>query len=394
MKILLSHRFFWPDTPPYALMLRAIGEALARDGHEVSVFSSVPSYRTTGAQTVPRREQLGPLQVRRGWAFQGEKSSPVKRLANLALYCAGLFRAVVTQRPDVVTASTFPPVIAAWAASLAARAVGAKFVYHMQDIHPDVSIYGGGALGKGPLMRLQRWLDNRVLRRSDAIVVLSEDMADSLRQRKLGNLPIHIINNFSLDLFGPGTETDTAAARQDRVIFAGNLGRFQNLDRLIEGVMLALRRFPQTELLLMGDGSELPRLKARWQGNPQLRFLPFLPFDKAKPVIAGSRLGLVSLVPGLIGAAYPSKVMTYLQLGLPMVALVEPTSELARTLTENRLGTVPADDSVAAVAAAVEAALTLSDDDGHISAYYAQTFAAEVAFDKWHHLIAGLGKAA
>ena len=74
-----------------------------------------------------------------------------------------------------------------------------KFIYHMQDIHPELSVYSGGRLGRGLAMRLMRWLDNQTLRRSAAIVVLSQDMADTLAERRLGPLPVYIINNFSLD---------------------------------------------------------------------------------------------------------------------------------------------------------------------------------------------------
>ena len=40
-------------------------------------------------------------------------------------------------------------------------------------------------------------------------------------------------------------------------------------------------------------------------------------------------LGVVSLRPGVISSAYPSKTMTYLRHGCPILAFVEPESELA-----------------------------------------------------------------
>ena len=84
MKILLTHRFFWPDTAPYAVFLRVIGAALAEAGHEVHTFSSIASYRESSVPS-PRCENLGRLNVHRIWVFSREKSHILKRLANIVL---------------------------------------------------------------------------------------------------------------------------------------------------------------------------------------------------------------------------------------------------------------------------------------------------------------------
>lgn len=356
MKVLLTHRFFWPDTAPYAVMLRAIGDALADAGHEVHVLSSMPSYRSDAhRRDTPRREKLGELAVRRIRVFADEKCNPLRRLANVVLYCWALFVTVLRLRPDVVTASTFPPVVAAWSASLAARLVGSKFVYHMQDIHPEVSVYSGGRLGRGLPMRFMRWLDNQTLRRSNVILVLSQDMADTLEQRKLGPLPVHVINNFSLDL-SDDAEAPPAELRKPagsrRVIFAGNLGRFQNLPQMADGVSQLFAEFPDLELFFLGDGTALPELKRRWGDHPQVGFGPFLPFAQAKSLIAESDVGLVSLEKNIYRVAYPSKIASYLSLGVPVLALVEQDSSIARQIISNGLGSAaPVEDSAAVAAA-------------------------------------------
>jgi len=362
MKLLLTHRFFWPDTAPYAVMLRAIGDALAEDGHDVHVLSSMPSYRSeTRHAEVPPRETLGALQVRRIWVFGDEKRNPLRRLANVVLYCWALFMTVLRLRPDVVTASTFPPVVAARSASLAAQIVGARFVYHVQDIHPELSEFSGGGHSQRLPRRLLRWLDNQTLRRAETIVTLSEDMAETLRARRLGPLSIEIINNPALETDGktiaPPPEL-VKPAGTTRVIFAGNLGRFQNLPLLAEGVARCFVTHPELELFFLGDGVALPELKARWGTHPQVRFAPFLPFDQARGVISGADIGLVSLNPGLYRVAYPSKLSTYLDLGLTVLALIEPESRMAQMLETTGQGAVAALPEPKAIGAALERLLS------------------------------------
>lgn len=259
-------------------------------------------------------------------------------------------------RADVVTAGTFPPVIAAWCASLAAGLTGARFIYHVQDIHPEVSVYSGGNLGRGLPMRLLRWLDNQSLRRAHAIVTLSPDMAETLRARNLGDLPIHVINNPPLDAeetVAPPAELQKPVGTV-RVIFAGNLGRFQNLPLMADGVALCFDDHPELELMFLGDGVALPELKARWGDHPQVRFAPFLPFAQARGIIAGSDIGLVSLSRNLYRVAYPSKIATYLDLGLRILALVEPESQMARELEAKGCGAVPSSPEPKAITEALE----------------------------------------
>ena len=359
MKVLLTHRYFVPDSSPYGVILQIMAKELAAAGHEVSVFSSRPSYGRD-VPHAPGRERLGSFSVRRIGVLPEASRNPLARVVNMAIYCVSLFFHTLTARADVVTACTFPPVLAAWSASLAARLSGARFIYHMQDIHPEVSTYSGGRLGRGLPALILRALDNQTLRRADAIVTLSEDMADTLRARGLGSLPIHVINNPPLETDGEPVAPPPDLAKREgtvRVIFAGNLGRFQNLPLLAEGVAQCFDDHPELELMFLGDGVALPELKARWGDHPRVRFVPYLPFAQARGIIAGADIGLVSLSPDIYRVAYPSKVSTYLNLGLRILALVESESQMARELESRGTGVVPCNGTAAAVGQALKTLL-------------------------------------
>lgn len=389
MKILFSHRYFWPDTPPYAAMLRSIADHFADHGHDVHIFASKPSYHSS--HIAPSKELLGKLQVRRIRVFTENKNNPLTRALNVLIYCIALFFQIIRLRPDVVTAATFPPIIAGRMASLAARLVGARFVYHMQDIHPEVSRYSGGALGKGLTYRILRALDSQTLRSASAIVVLSEDMADTLRQRDgADELPIHVINNFLLDSFDDKAQPPTALVKpadKTRVIFAGNLGAFQNLPLLAEGVARAFAYHPELELFFLGNGSALPALKERWGSHPQVRFGPYLPFEQARALIAEADIGLVSLTPGIYHVSYPSKVLTYLGMGVPVLALVEPDSKLANDIQNNGLGKVPESANPESIANALLTFLDKNTDRQQfikaIKRYHETRLSREIILARW-----------
>lgn len=394
MKILMTHRFFYPDTAPYGIMLRSIAEALAESGHDVSVFSSLPSYRK--GQNAPYRENLGRLKVRRQWVFGDEKASLLKRVANVVLYSVGLFLQILRVRPDVVSASTFPPVLAAWSASLAAKLTGASFVYHLQDIHPEVSIAFGGMLGRRLPARILRWIDNQSLQRADAIVTLSEDMKKTLCARGLGPLPIHVINNFALEDFSPGVgkppqELRKAHGRR-RVIFAGNLGHFQDLPLLTEGIELSLAHHPDLELMFLGEGTAAEELKRRWGEHSQVIFGPFLPYAQACELIKEGDVGLISLREEIYRVAYPSKLLTYLALGLPVLALIEQESALARLLQEAGLGAVPLARTPEEIAKALDRLLANPISSAHIQRWCSNNADKDAVLAQWSSLFHKLDK--
>lgn len=394
MKILLTHRYFWPDRPPYGHMLLAIAKGLAQAGHDVTVFASLPS-SAPGLPSAPRRDVIEGVKVRRCRVMTERKAMPILRLLNVILYCFALFMTILRVRPDVVSASSFPPVAAGWTGSLAARIVGARFIYHVQDIHPEVSVLSGGKLGRGVLAHVLRWLDNATLRRAAVVVTLSHDMANTITARGVPIRHLAIINNFSLDLdLVPTTVSNATVPHRSGamgfdVIFAGNLGAYQDLPLLTSGIALMFDQEPGLRLTFLGSGTAEVALKEAWDQHPQVRFLPFLPFEQARDIIAQADLGLVSLAPGLTQVAYPSKLLTYLGLGVPVFALVDGDSSLAQDILAGRIGVVARHRTSEAIAAALAEAIAEPSLRKNAAAA-APNYTAPVVVLRWVDLIGDL----
>ena len=106
MKVLAIHRFYWPDTPPYASMLRTIVHQWVSDGHEVDVLSSQPSYKAgIDNQKQPAKEVVDGAQVVR-LNLPSEAGKPLVRILNALRLGAGVFwQAVVRKQYDVIMVS-------------------------------------------------------------------------------------------------------------------------------------------------------------------------------------------------------------------------------------------------------------------------------------------------
>lgn len=355
-RVLAIHRFFWPDTPPYAVMLRAIAAHWAAQGHEVEVLASQPSYKPeTALETAPRTEQVDGFTVRR-LPMQPDRGGRARRPRNMVRFSAlAAWRVLIGPRRDVVMCSTAPQVLLGWAVSLAARVRRARFVYHCMDLHPEIGALSG-EFAHPLVYRVLMRLDTAACRRAAAVVVLSDDMRDALLRRDASLAErIVVLNNFDLPEYGDPAEAPVTS-RDDvvTVAFTGNLGRFQGLEEIVDAALADDPALDSLRLVLMGEGAAKAALAAAVAAAPQERrrrvvLLPHGSTAQARAVMRAADWGLVSLAPKVVDFAYPSKTATYLSEGLPVLAAVEPESALARDVVAWGAGRTLALDSAVTI---------------------------------------------
>lgn len=409
MRVVLVHRYFWPDTPPYANILRDIAEYLGKHGHEVVVLTCQPSYNRKAAKRAPVHEHLMPgVEVRR-WSVLPDRRSTVLKAVNAVLFC---WRIAWCRRQfgdiDVVMAASTPPILVAKAALWMARRHGARFFYHKQDVYPEV-VVAPGIMAQGRLAALLRRVDVGTERRAERLVVLSEDMANTVRDRGSDPRHITVINNFDpwpISSGQPvgGDETTTGRPRSVdeplRVVFAGNLGRFQNLETVLDAVV-KLRDETRIMFDFFGDGpfrAHLERARTKYHLS-QLRIHGYrTPEEVADFLRNWADLGIVSLAPGVIRAAYPSKTMSYLRNGCPVLALVEADSELAQTISswDAGLHVEPRDSDALATLLRdhISRRQELADAGQKARALYRQQFDPVNQLPRWLRLFETVGGAA
>lgn len=393
-RVLAIHRYYWPDTPPYASLLREIVARWRAGGHDVDVLSTQPSYKPELAIPArPKVEVVDGVTVRR-MRFAPDRSSRVARLSNVLRFpIAVAVKVLFGRRYDVVMCSTAPPVVLAWLVSLVARVRGSSFVYHCMDIHPEIGALSGDFSAK-PMYRLLRYLDRQTCRRAAAIVVLSEDMRSAVLARDAGlRAKIALINNFDLPTYDDLVASPPlAAGRLRRLVFAGNIGRFQGLEALASAVLA--RDSDDLELVLMGEGAAKAGIERLVEEAPAARsrvvLLPHGSAASARALVATADFGIVSLTPDVIRYAYPSKTATYLAEGTPLLALVETDSQLARAAVEGGYGYAvePSDtDGIAAVLDLIAGGASDAPDGADARRAWRENFSADVLLKRWEDLL-------
>lgn len=367
MNVLFFYQHFWPDSPPYANMLRAIGSHLGEGEHTVSVLTGEPSYKAVDREgRIEGIDTVDGVKIRRLRLLTGSrKLRPILMLTKAVWPVRALFvvlwAAFKGQRQDVIVAATIPPVVNGLCGLVAAKLTGAKFIYHLQDIYPEIGSAGGLWNDDSFRHRVLLALDSFTCRRADQCIVLSQDMADALEKRGVPKTNARIINNFMLVGFdstkseSPDTSRIEATEHLEdaqgrlRVVFAGNLGRFQGLEVLLRAYLGLPDLHTEIELHFLGEGAAMQTLVDMAHECRSVFFHGHRPFEQASALMADCDAGIVSIQPDVFRFAYPSKTLSYLGQGLPIFALVEEQSVLAREIAELQLGVSASNDDVDAV---------------------------------------------
>ena len=348
LRILAIERYFWPDSSAYGAMLRRKAERWVQDGHYVEVLAGQPGYRPElKIPKARKKEMLDGVTIHRISLLTEDSRSSWRRLPNFLIFAARIFTFIVRRRRfDVVMAATFPPVVTGFAAALAARLRGARFIYHCLDIQPEAGRLAG-EFRREPVYRLLQRVDSMTCRMAARVVALSRDM-----QRTLENRPGHgpravcVRSTFATPEFDSaepvlddGLSRILASRGRFRIVFAGNIGRFQGLDGLLD-VILEMPATAAVELLFIGVGKARPALehKAESGGGDTVVFVDHQPVAVANLFIRSADLCVVSLMPGVYRYAFPSKLATYLHEGRPLLVIAERDSSLYRIVLEHDIG--------------------------------------------------------
>jgi colanic acid biosynthesis glycosyl transferase WcaI len=119
------------------------------------------------------------------------------------------------------------------------------------------------------------------------------------------------------------------------------MGVKQGLDVILDAA--ALNRADDSMLFLcVGNGSDCDRIKRRAAelDLSNVRFLPLLDGRDFRGLMAASNVCLVTQLQSVSEVAFPSKIVTYLAAGRPIVASVNPECEVARITRESGAGRV------------------------------------------------------
>ncbi|MGI9029708.1 MAG: glycosyltransferase family 4 protein [Ilumatobacteraceae bacterium] len=366
MRLIVLGPHFAPDTAPTGRVLTRLVHELAARGDEVHVVTALPWYRDHAVEAhwrgrLARREATAWGSVRRVHPFPGDDRRDLARrtlgFAGFSLLVAwcGLGAGGWLRRADAVIAMS-PPLTMGLTGRLVAWAHRAPLVFNIQDVFPDAAVETG-AITDRRIIAVARLLERWSYRLADAVTVLSEDLRANVvaKLAPVRATTVHTIPNFvDTTQIAPADRvtayrTELGIGAEPVVLYAGNIGYSQSLELLVE---LARRR-PDVTVLINGDGSARGALEAAASGVPNVRFGSYVAGDRLGELLATGDVHAVPLRRGLGRVSVPSKTYSILAAGRPIVAAIDPGTEVPRLLAASGAGVAVEPDDADAFCVAV-----------------------------------------
>lgn len=274
-------------------------------------------------------------------------------------------------RPDVVVSSN-DPLFAKVRSGWWCRRHRTPFVFWLQDVYSvAMASYAerrlpvvGGMVGRS-FTAMERWL----LRGSAGVVAITEDFLPLLESWNVDPEITVVVPNWApidelpLEPIANSWAAEAGLSGRRLVLYAGTLGLKHDPSLLLA----AADRLIDVEdacVVVVSEGKGADWLAQQQQANPRpnLVLLPYQPWDRM-PQVLGSATALLVLLEADAGVySVPSKLLTYLCAGRPIVAALPRENMAARTLLASGAGVVVRPHDHAGFAEAVLHLLTHEED--------------------------------
>jgi glycosyltransferase involved in cell wall biosynthesis len=335
---------FPPEPVVSASTSHDVAQGLLERGHEVTVIAPFPSrpagrlYEGYRRRLFDRTEADGGAPVVRCFSTVSRSSTLASRAAeNLSFGLSGALAVLRSPRPDVIYSNTWP-VLATGLLVLAARWRRVPVVISVQDVYPEGLVSQGRLSADSTSFRILRRIDRAIAGAARQLIVISQNFYELYdRDRGVDEDRLHLIYNWGEDR--PRAAPDRVAefrrnhgwTADDRVVaYGGNIGVAAGVEDIIEAVS-ALPAELRPKVLLAGEGSlkaECQRRASAIEGIEVVFHAPYRPEDN--PLVLGGADVLVLPTRGEQSMfSIPSKLISYLLSGRPVVAAALPESDLA-----------------------------------------------------------------
>ena len=366
MRLLVLGINYCPEETGIAVFNTGRCEYLAARGHDVMMCTGFPYYPRWRVDEAYRgrlaaRETRNGVQILRSYLYVPRRVTTLRRILHESSFIvSACLHALATRRPDVLM-TVSPPLGLALPTVLLSRLWGIPYVFRVEDLQPDAAV-DLGMLPSGPVVRLLYAIERLAYRRATLVSTLTPAMKRRIVSK--GSPPERVTVSpdwaepslFELPLTGGGVAFRQRFGLANRflVVHVGNMGVKQGLDVVLAAAERS-RNCPEIVYLLVGDGAMRPALEARAAatGLTNLRILPLQPAAVFRDVLAAADLTLVTQHRAVADIVFPSKVLTLLAAGKPVVASLNGTSEVARVVFEAGAGVITAAEDPEALATAV-----------------------------------------
>lgn len=303
-------------------------------GHQVSVFMQ----DEVGDKKVSQSD-LG-VSVYPVFTGKVTKTSFITKGINLLLLQQRYYNAVLNQCKDKIDLLLYstPPITFCGLISKIKQHYHCITYLLLKDIFPqnavDLKIFSK----KSPFYLYFRQQEKKLYRNSDFIGCMSPANVEYVKQHNsfIDPKKIHISPNCII----PNNKKYTNLPHQDlRLIYGGNLGKPQGIDFIIECCKV-IEKTENVVFTIVGSGTEYEKLNQAIKelDLKKTQLYSFMPKEEYLKLISDYDMGMIFLDSSFTIPNFPSRVLDYLNNGLPIFACTDRNSDVKQEICDAGAG--------------------------------------------------------
>lgn len=353
-KLLVLCQLFYPELVSTGQTLTELCEALVDLGVDIEVVCG-PGTLVDRKKHIPRYLEYRGIRIKRVWGTRFPKLNLFGRIINQVTFVFSAFLHLLfttSKRPILVL--TNPPFLAVTCAILKSIGIGNPYLYLIFDVYPDTVINLGILKEKSLVARMWDWLNIFTFQHAAEIIVIGRCMRDVISQKMKkyrvddGIAKIHFIhiwsdNKLIQSALGKKNPFRESWGLENKFVisYSGNMARFNDMETIMEAVN-DLHGYQDIVFLFIGEGYKkswmIAFAKQRQLTNCQ--FHSYVEREQLGFSLSCAQVGLVSLAKGQEGLSVPSKTFGLMAVGIPIIAIMDKKSEIARIILEEECGIV------------------------------------------------------
>jgi colanic acid biosynthesis glycosyl transferase WcaI len=352
MNIMFIVAVYPPEGEPTAVMAKQIAENLVSKGHLVTVVCPFPN-RPHGEIYPGYKRRWTSVTNENGvrvirvltWLIDRKRTFINRFLENISFGITSSLK-VLGNRPDLILLETWP-IFAQVPVMFYTKLFSIPVINYIKDIYPEVAVAGGIMSPDSLITKTLKYIDTAICRNSWQNIVISNTMYDYyIKNRGVDSSKVRILWDW-LDLsFIHPVQVDGSWRREVGInesdfvcMFSGTMGNASGADILVDTADL-LKEHKKIKIVCIGEGVLKERIiseKAKRKLD-NLLVLPFQPRERVSEVQSSSDVLLLTASPAMGTSSVPSKFITYIAIGKPVICGAGKDTDLSKIVNTNKLG--------------------------------------------------------
>lgn len=318
---------FPPDETSTSYILGTIANAVTRM-YDVRVICGPEIYDLRKSLDAEHPFQIDPsIQIIRAEGQGGDKNQLVGKIQSflsMSLRLYRLARKIIPAGDKVLLVTNPAPLLILMSRLKKRRQFELSILVH--DVFPENTVPAGLHIPSFAY-RITKHLFDKAYSRADRLLALGRDMAEVLRRKAGEHVRIEVVENWGdVDGIRPLPFPEGPV----KLEYAGNLGRVQGLDKLVDDLP------DELELHFYGTGAMEETLKKKGKKNVFFHG-PFFRSQQEK-VLGACHVSVVTLSEGMYGLGVPSKTYNIMAAGRPILYLGPEKGEIGLMVREHGIG--------------------------------------------------------